>query len=190
MPSPASGAGLPQLRRHLPDLRPARLLECFGPLEVDYDQAELAKVTRSEIEAGPQLWRYARLLPVGVHPGDRVSRPRPDPAHPRRAPGQGPRDAQLWVKDDSANPTHSFKDRVVSTAVSAAIKLGFDRFACASTGNLGELGGRSRGPRGVPSIVFIPHDLEPGKIVQSAIYGGTLVACRARTTMSTGCARS
>jgi len=152
--------------------------QCWGPLEVDYDQAELAKVTREQIEAGPQnIWRYAPLLPVGVHPEDRVSlnpglTPLIDAKNLAKALGM----RKLWVKDDSANPTHSFKDRVVSTAVSAAIKLGFDRFACASTGNLANSVAAHAARAGVPSIVFIPHDLEPGKIVQSAIYGGQLVA--------------
>ena len=83
--------------------------------------------------------------------------------------------APLWVKDDSANPTHSFKDRVVSVAVTAARELGFERIACASTGNLGNSVAAHAARIGMPSIVFVPSDLESPKIVQSAIYGGTLV---------------
>ena len=83
--------------------------------------------------------------------------------------------APLWVKDDSANPTHSFKDRVVSVAVTAARELGFERIACASTGNLGNSVAAHAARIGMPSIVFVPADLEAPKIVQSAIYGGTLV---------------
>jgi len=83
--------------------------------------------------------------------------------------------APIWVKDDSANPTHSFKDRVVSVAVTAARELGFERIACASTGNLGNSVAAHAARIGMPSIVFVPSDLEAPKIVQSAIYGGTLV---------------
>jgi threonine synthase len=83
--------------------------------------------------------------------------------------------APIWVKDDSANPTHSFKDRVVSVAITAARDLGFDRIACASTGNLGNSVAAHAARIGMRSIVFVPSDLEPAKIIQSAIYGGTLV---------------
>ena len=104
--------------------------ECFGPLEVGYDAEALGRVTREQIEAGPQnIWRYAPLLPVGADPSSRVT----------LDPGLTPLvkadllakelgiTGQLWVKDDSANPTHSFKDRVVSVAVTAAKALGFTR---------------------------------------------------------------
>ena len=84
--------------------------------------------------------------------------------------------APLWVKDDSANPTHSFKDRVVSVALTAARGLGFTRFACASTGNLANSVAAHAARAGAPSIVFIPYDLEQGKVVTTAIYGGDLVA--------------
>jgi threonine synthase len=83
--------------------------------------------------------------------------------------------APLWVKDDSANPTHSFKDRVVSVAITAARELGFERIACASTGNLGNSVAAHATRIGMPYIVFVPSDLEPAKIIQTAIYGGTLV---------------
>src|ERR687898_612677 len=82
--------------------------------------------------------------------------------------------APLWVKDDSANPTHSFKDRVVSVALTAARSFGFTRFACASTGNLANSVAAHAARAGVPSIVFIPSDLEPGKVTASAVYGGQL----------------
>ena len=82
----------------------------------------------------------------------------------------------LWVKDDSANPTHSFKDRVVSVALTAASRLGFDRYACASTGNLANSVAAHAARAGKPSVVFIPHDLEAGKVVTTAVYGGQLVA--------------
>src|SRR6478735_4305689 len=122
--------------------------ECFGPLEVDYDPELMKAVTREQIEAGPQnIWRYVALLPVGHDPASRVSL---DPGmtpliRAERLAEELGLTGGLWVKDDSANPTHSFKDRVVSRAAMA-------------------------------SFVFIPADLEPGKVVQSAVYGQTLVA--------------
>ncbi|MFI6760519.1 threonine synthase [Micromonospora sp. NPDC050417] len=153
--------------------------ECFGPLEVAYDQDALSKVTRADIEAGPQnIWRYAALLPAGQDPTTRVTL---DPgltplvAAPHLAAELGIT-APLWIKDDSANPTHSFKDRVVSVALTAARGLGFSRFACASTGNLANSVAAHAARAGVPSIVFIPADLEQGKVITTAVYGGDLVA--------------
>ncbi len=153
--------------------------ECFGPLEVGYDAEALRRVTREQIESGPQnIWRYAALLPVGQDPATRVT----------LDPGCTPlvrADALaaelgitggLWVKDDSANPTHSFKDRVVSVALTAAKSLGFTRFACASTGNLANSVAAHAARAGVPSMVFIPSDLEPGKVLTTAVYGGDVVA--------------
>jgi threonine synthase len=153
--------------------------ECFGPLEIGYDEAELAKVTRASIEAGPQnIWRYAALLPTGQDADSRVSlNPGMTPLVP--APALAATiglNAPLWVKDDSANPTHSFKDRVVSIALTAASELGFTRFACASTGNLANSVAAHAARAGVPSVVFIPSDLEPGKVVTTAVYGGDVVA--------------
>jgi threonine synthase len=153
--------------------------ECFGPLEIGYDLAALSRVTRGQIESGPpNLWRYAPLLPAGQDPATRVSL---DPGFTPLVPAGalaaevGLR-APLWVKDDSANPTHSFKDRVVSVALTAASALGFTRFACASTGNLANSVAAHAARAGVPSIVFIPADLEQGKVVTTAVYGGDLVA--------------
>jgi threonine synthase len=153
--------------------------ECFGPLEVAYDQAALARVTREEIAGGPpNIWRYASLLPAGQDPAARVTlNPGFTPLVPATALAReiGIR-APLWVKDDSANPTHSFKDRVVSVALTAARALGFDRYACASTGNLANSVAAHAARAGVPSMVFIPSDLEPGKVVTTAVYGGDVVA--------------
>ncbi|GIJ51598.1 threonine synthase [Virgisporangium aliadipatigenens] len=153
--------------------------ECFGPLEVGYDADALARVTREQIAAGPKsIWRYAGLLPVGADASARVTL---DPGFTPlvRADGlaaaigvRGP----LYVKDDSANPTHSFKDRVVSVALTAARALGFQRYACASTGNLANSVAAHAARAGVPSMVFIPSDLEPGKVVMTAVYDGDLVA--------------
>ncbi|HTJ36404.1 MAG TPA: threonine synthase [Dactylosporangium sp.] len=153
--------------------------ECFGPLEVGYDAEALARVTRQQIEAGPKnIWRYAPLLPVGVDPATRVTL---DPGLTPlvKADGLGKElgfTAPLYVKDDSANPTHSFKDRVVSVALTAAKALGFTRYSCASTGNLANSVAAHAARAGVPSTVFIPADLEPGKVVMTAVYGGEVVA--------------
>jgi threonine synthase len=152
--------------------------ECFGPLEVGYDTDLLSRVTPAQIEAGPRsIWRYAGLLPVGQDSAGRVTL---DPGFTplvradRLAAELGMR--ALWVKDDSANPTHSFKDRVVSVALTAARQLGFSRVACASTGNLANSVAAHAARSGLESVVFIPADLEPAKIVQTAVYGGTLIA--------------
>jgi threonine synthase len=152
--------------------------ECFGPLEIGYDPAALARVTHDDIAAGPQsIWRYAGLLPVGQNPASRVDSNTgmtPLIRADRLADELG-FTAPVWVKDDSANPTHSFKDRVVSVAITAARELGFDRIACASTGNLANSVAAHAARIGMKSIVFIPSDLEPAKIIQTAIYGQTLV---------------
>jgi threonine synthase len=153
--------------------------ECFGPLEIGYHADRLARVDRAAIAAGPQsIWRYAGLLPVGHSESTRVD------SHTGmtpliRADRLADRlgfTAPLWVKDDSANPTHSFKDRVVSVAITAARELGFSRIACASTGNLANSVAAHAARIGMDSIVFVPSDLEPAKISQTAIYAGTLVA--------------
>ncbi len=152
--------------------------ECFGPLEIGYDPAALARVTHEDIAAGPQsIWRYAGLLPVGQNPASRVDSNTgmtPLIRADRLADELG-FTAPVWIKDDSANPTHSFKDRVVSVAITAARELGFDRIACASTGNLANSVAAHAARIGMKSIVFIPSDLEPAKIIQTAIYGQTLV---------------
>src|SRR3954453_18531660 len=154
--------------------------ECFGPLEVDYDYDLLKAVTREQIEAGPQnIWRYAALLPVGQDPAERVTL---DPGltplvRADRLAAELGITGGLWVKDDSANPTPSFKDRVVSLAATAAKKLGDSKIAPASsTGHLANSVAAPAARVGIPSFVFIPSDLEPGKVVQSAVYGQTLVA--------------
>jgi threonine synthase len=152
--------------------------ECFGPLEIGYDKDALARVTHEDIAAGPHsIWRYAGLLPVGQNPDTRVDSGTgmtPLIRADRLADELG-FTAPLWIKDDSANPTHSFKDRVVSVAITGARELGFERIACASTGNLANSVAAHAARIGMPSIVFIPSDLEQAKIVQTAVYGTTLV---------------
>jgi threonine synthase len=150
-------------------------LECFGPLEVGY---EFPAITRDQIEAGPRsIWRYAPLLPV---PADIASFRSTDPGFTRLvdahnlATDLGVR--QLWVKDDSGNPTHSFKDRVVAVALSAARELGLQVLACPSTGNLANAVAAAAARAGIRSVVLVPSNLEAQKIIASAVYDTTLVA--------------
>ncbi|MEI7630853.1 MAG: threonine synthase [Actinomycetes bacterium] len=149
--------------------------DCFGPLEVAYDAVA---VTRAQITSGPaSMWRYEALLPVepGAH-----DRPGLQPGLTKLvradnlAKALGAR--RVWVKDDSGNPTHSFKDRVVAVALENARRLGYTTIACASTGNLANAVAAAAARAGLESVVFVPSDLEAGKIVTTAVYGGTLVA--------------
>ena len=153
-------------------------LECFGPLEIGYDPAALAGVSRADIIAGPHsIWRYAGSATGGAGPLTRVDSSTgmtPLIRADRLADELG-FTAPVWIKDDSANPTHSFKDRVVSVAITAARELGFDRIACASTGNLANSVSAHAARIGMRSIIFIPADLEPAKVIQTAVYGATLV---------------
>lgn len=152
-------------------------LECFGPLEVAYD---FPTITREQIEAGPKnIWRYRHLLPV---PDDIAAIPNTEPGYTRLieatnlARELGIR--KLWVKDDSGNPTHSFKDRVVAVALAAARELGLDVLACPSTGNLANAVAAAAARAGIRSVVFIPENLERPKVLTTAVYGGTLVAVK------------
>ena len=150
-------------------------VECFGPLEVGYD---FGRVSRERIAAGPKsIWRYRDLLPVPTSVEDT---PNTDPGWTRllRADRLGRELGirTLWVKDDSGNPTHSFKDRVVAVALAAARQLGFTVLACPSTGNLANAVAAASARAGIRSFVFIPRDLELQKIVTTAVYGTTLVA--------------
>ena len=158
-------------------LGPSHVCEmCFGPLEIAYNRDIQRLVTRATIEAGPySMWRYQGLLPVAPLVDLRVGMTRLVPA-PQLARELGMR--ALWVKDDSGNPTHSFKDRVVAVAASAARTLGYQVLACASTGNLANAVAAAAANAGLRSVVLIPNDLEPGKVVTTAVYGGTLVAVR------------
>jgi threonine synthase len=148
-------------------------IECFGPLEVT---SELPPLSRETIEGGPaSMWRYAALLPVPAPPDDHLA-PGFTPLVRADRLGRALGMRRLWVKDDRANPTHSFKDRVVAVAFTAGRALGFDTFACASTGNLANAVASAAARVGVRAVVFVPHDLEAGKIVATAVYGATLVA--------------
>jgi threonine synthase len=148
---------------------------CFGPLEIAYD---FGTVTRADIERGPNsLWRYAPLLPV---PADVAARPNLNPGATRliRAGNLGRELGlrELYVKDDSGNPTHSFKDRVVAIALEAARSFGFSTLSCSSTGNLAGAVSAAAARAGLDSCVFIPAGLETGKVVMAAVYGGRVVA--------------
>ena len=150
---------------------------CFGPLEVVYDYERLrAEVTRADVEAGPQtIWRYAPLLPVDdPRPIDLGTGCTPLVRADRLAAELGL--GELWIKNDTANPTGSFKDRVVSVALTKARQLGFKVAACASTGNLANSVAAHAARAGMVSVVFIPHDLETAKVVTTAVYGGHVVA--------------
>jgi threonine synthase len=150
---------------------------CFGPLEVVYDYDALrAHVTREQIAAGPQtIWRYAPLLPVvDSSPIDLGTGCTPLVRADRLAAELGL--GELWIKNDTANPTGSFKDRVVSVALTKARQLGFKVAACASTGNLANSVAAHAARAGMVSVVFIPHDLEVAKVTATAVYGGNVVA--------------
>ena len=164
---------------HTLELSPVHVCDrCFAPLEVAYDEDRLKLVTRESIAAGPKtIWRYAGLLPAGQDLATRVDlgagmTPLREAKNLAAALGM----RKLYVKDDSANPTHSFKDRVVSVALSAARAFGFTTVSCASTGNLANSVAAHATHAGLRSVVFIPDDLEQGKVVQTAVYGQTLVA--------------
>ena len=151
--------------------------QCFGPLDPVYDwEALRATVTRERLASGPpSIWRYAELLPVSA------------PAEPRLAPGwtplvPAPRLAaeigvrELWLKLDTANPTHSFKDRVVAVAAQKAKELGLTTLSCSSTGNLAGAVAARAAAEGLAAAVFCPADLEPEKLAAAAVYGPTLYA--------------
>ena len=152
---------------------------CFGPLEVVYDFSRLdVDEARRRIQAGPPtLWRYADFLPferrpdtalaAGVTPLIRSSR-----LAERLGVGE------VWIKNDAANPTHSFKDRVVTVAVAKARELGYQVVACASTGNLANAVAAHAAAAGLESYVLIPADLEEQKVLATGVYGTNLVAVR------------
>jgi threonine synthase len=150
--------------------------QCFGPLEVSYDFSDLDPAeARRKIQAGSRgIWRYSDFLPFDGRPGD--------PLEPGLTPlikadrlaerlGLG----ELWIKNDAANPTHSFKDRVVAVAVAKAKELGFETVACASTGNLANAVAAHAAAAGLDSYVFVPADLEEQKLLATGIYGTNLV---------------
>jgi threonine synthase len=156
---------------------------CFGPLEVAYapwagsdsvDPAEL----RRRIQAGPDsLWRYGDFLPVHTLPqGHLPAGWTPLLRADRLAARLGLK--EVWIKNDAANPTHSFKDRVVSIALARARELGFETIACASTGNLANAVAAHSAAAGLDSYVFIPSNLEEQKVLATGVYGTNVVGVR------------
>ena len=150
---------------------------CFGPLDPVYDRDEQrGTVSRESIAAGPpSIWRYADLLPVAA------------PAEQRLAPGftplvEAPRLAEtlglgeLWLKLDTANPTHSFKDRVVAVAAAKALELGRTTLSCSSTGNLANAVAARAAAEGLEAVVLVPASLEPEKLIATSIYGARIIA--------------
>ena len=149
---------------------------CFAPLEVAYDfEAAAAVISRASIARGPNsLWRYSALLPAD--PTGRVDLGAgftPLIRADRLASELGL--GELWLKNDTMNPTGSFKDRVVSVALTKARELGFKVAACSSTGNLANSVAAHAARAGMRAVVFIPHDLEPVKVAATGVYGATVV---------------
>jgi threonine synthase len=152
----------------------------FGPLEVAYDYDRIKKsLTKAAIQSRPNsMWRYRELLPVAGEPtvGKQVGFT-PLVRADRLAKVLGIR--ELWIKNDTVNyPTLSFKDRVVSVALSRSKELGFETVACASTGNLANSVAANAASAGLKSYVFIPSDLEQGKVVNSLVYGANVIAIK------------
>jgi threonine synthase len=152
----------------------------FGPLEVVYDYDRVKKsLTRTAIPLrAKSMWRYRELLPVADEPTVGLQAGfTPLLKADRLAKKLGLRD--LWIKNDTVNyPTLSFKDRVVSVALSRARELGFDTVACASTGNLANSVAANAAAAGLKCYVFIPSDLEPGKVVNSLVYGAHVIGIK------------
>ena len=150
---------------------------CFGPLEISYDYASIARsVSRKSIEKGPlSMWRYHDFLPVeaedAVDMGTGMT-----PLIKAKNLGRALGLENLYIKNDSVNPSYSFKDRPVSVTATKALEFEFDVLACVSTGNLMGSVAAHGARAGMKTMVFFPADLEKGKIVGAAIYGPTLVA--------------
>jgi len=151
--------------------------KCFGPLEPVYDRDEQRRtVTHASIEAGPRsIWRYAGLLPVAP-PAEQRLPPGLTPLirAPRLESALGVR--ELWLKLDTANPTHSFKDRVVAVAAAKALELGRTTLSCSSTGNLANAVAARAAAEGLEAVVLCPADLEPEKLIATSIYGAKIIA--------------
>ena len=153
--------------------------QCFGPLEVAYDHSGLDPAeAKRKIQAGPQgIWRYADFLPFGERPADPLQ---PGLTPLLRADRLAERLGldEVWVKNDAANPTHSFKDRVVAVAIAKARELGYETVACASTGNLANAVAAHAAAAGLDSYVFVPADLEEQKLLATGAHGTRLVGVK------------
>ncbi len=154
--------------------------ECFGPLEPAYDLSAIDGVDfRKHVEASaPSLWRYEMLLPGGpdIPRVDLGAGFTPLRRADRLAERLGLK--TLWIKDDSVNPSNSFKDRVVSVAITMARAFGFEAISCASTGNLANATAAHAAKAGMPAYVFVPDDLERAKILATEAYGAKVVAVK------------
>jgi len=150
---------------------------CFGPLDPVYDWDAIRRsVSRASIEAGPpSIWRYADLLPVEAPQEARLA-PGLTPLVPSPILAQELGIGELWLKLDTANPTHSFKDRVVAVAARKAQELGFETLSCSSTGNLAGAVAARAAAEGLQAAVFVPADLEPEKLAAAAVYGPRIYA--------------
>ncbi len=151
---------------------------CFGPLEVDYNYAEIGKtLTREKIQSGPlSLWRYVDLLPVEKAPAVGKSVGMTPLVHAKNL-GQKLGLNHLYIKNDTVNhPTLSFKDRVVSVAISRALEFGYKTVACASTGNLANSVSAHAAEANLGCYVFIPSNLEAGKVLGNLVYNPTVLA--------------
>jgi threonine synthase len=153
---------------------------CFGPLEVSYDFSALdAAEAKRKIQAGSHgIWRYSDFLPFEARPADPLEPGLTPLIRSDRLAERLGIDAEVWIKNDAANPTHSFKDRVVSVAIAKARELGFDTVACASTGNLANAVAAHAAAAGLESYVFVPADLEEQKLLATSVYGTELVGVR------------
>jgi threonine synthase len=154
--------------------------ECFGPLEVSYDFSGLdAAETKRKIQAGSRgIWRYADFLPFETRPADPLEPGLTPLVRADRLAERLGVDAEIWIKNDAANPTHSFKDRVVSVSLAKARELEYETVACASTGNLANAVAAHAAAAGLNSYVFVPSDLEEQKLLATAVYGTKLVGVR------------
>jgi len=152
---------------------------CFGPLEVAYDYEAIASsLSRESIVSGPPtLWRYRKLLPIEGEPAVDLGAGWTPLLEARRL-GKALGLSRLYLKNDTVNPTGSFKDRVVSVALSKACELGIEVVSCASTGNLANAVAAHAARAGLGAVVFIPFDLEQAKVVTTGVYGATVVAVK------------
>jgi threonine synthase len=150
---------------------------CFGPLEVSYDYSGLdAAEVKRRIQAGSQgIWRYRDFLPFKGNASDPLEPGFTPLLKADRLAERLGVDAEIWIKNDAANPTHSFKDRVVAVAVAKAKELGFETVACASTGNLANAVAAHAAAAGLDSYVFVPANLEEQKLLATGVYGTNLV---------------
>jgi hypothetical protein len=174
------------------ELQPKHVCEfCFGPLEVEYDYDVIqGLISRDKIKNGPyNIWRYQDLLPVEGTPRVNLEAGF-TPLVRAHNLGKLLGIKELYIKNDTANPTWSFKDRVVSVALSRAVEFGFDTAACASTGNLANSVAAHAAHAGMKCFVFIPADLEAGKVMNSLVYkpcGGARQLRRSQSSLQRNC---